>query len=62
MAKIEMLTPETVGRLTGISPQYIRNAARDCPEALPFPVVRVGNRTHIPAAAFWRVMGKEATP
>lgn len=55
--KIEMLTPNQAGKLIGMDPQYIRIAARDCPERLPFPVIRSGNRTHIPAEAFYKVMG-----
>ena len=54
-----MLTPAQAGKIIGMDPQYIRIAARDCPERLPFPVIRSGNRTHIPAAEFYRIMGVE---
>lgn len=51
-----MLTPAEAGKIIGMDPQYIRIAARDCPERLPFPVIRSGNRTHIPAAPFWKAV------
>ena len=58
MKKADMLTPEEAGKIIGMSPQYIRIAARDCPERLPFPVIRSGNRTHIPAKRFYEVVGR----
>jgi len=58
MKKAKMLTPDEAGRIIGMDPQYIRIAARDCPERLPFPVIRSGNRTHIPAESFFRVVGR----
>lgn len=57
MDKVKMLTPAEAGKIIGMDPQYIRIAARDCPERLPFPVIRSGNRTHIPAIPFYKAVG-----
>lgn len=38
----------------GCSPYAITLMARDCPERLPFPTFRSGNRTKIPRLAFIR--------
>ena len=35
----------------GCVPYYITLMARDCPDKLPFPTFRSGNRTKIPPAA-----------
>lgn len=56
--KARMLTPAQAARIIGMDPEYIRIAARDCPERLPFPVIRSGNRTHIPAEPFFQVVGR----
>lgn len=53
----EMLTPADIAPVLGCDPQNIRHQARDCPERLGFPVVRVGSRTKIPRQQFLRFMG-----
>lgn len=53
----EMLTPADVAPILGCDPQNIRLQARDCPEKLGFPVVRVGSRTKIPKQAFLKFIG-----
>lgn len=52
-----MLTPVEVASVIGCDPQAIRLAARDKPERLLFPVLRIGNRTKIPRIPFLRAMG-----
>lgn len=48
----EMLTPAQAAAIIGCDPHYIRLAARDDPDILGFPIIRVGNRTKIPRRAF----------
>lgn len=52
----EVITPDVAAKILGCDPHYIRVAARDCPETLGFPVVRVGKRTKIPRRPFLRFM------
>ena len=47
-----VITPDEAGSVIGTSPQYIRVAARQCPEELHFPVIVIGNRVKIPRIAF----------
>lgn len=54
----EMLTPADIAPVLGCDPQNIRLQARDFPERLGFPVVRVGSRTKIPRLQFLRFMGE----
>lgn len=54
--KEETLTAETVGRVLGCSPQYIRILARESPDKLGFPVIIIAHRVHIPRRAFIRYM------
>lgn len=44
----------------GCAPYAITLMARDCPEKLPFPTFRSGNRTKIPRLAFIRWAKGEA--
>lgn len=44
----------------GCAPYAITLMARDCPERLPFPTFRSGNRTKIPRLAFIRWAKGEA--
>lgn len=53
------ITPQDVADVLQCSEQIIRIQARDNPEALGFPVIRVGNRTKIPRKAFIRFMGEK---
>ena len=53
------ITPAIVAKATNGDPQYIRDAARDCPERLGYPVMRLGSRTKIPRIPFLRYMGYE---
>lgn len=51
-----VITPAIAAQVLGCDPAYIRVAARDAPEQLGFPVVRIGSRTKIPREAFVRYM------
>lgn len=53
----ETLTPADVAPVLNCDPHSLRVQARDCPERLGFPVVRVGSRTKIPRQQFLRFMG-----
>lgn len=52
------VTPQDVADVLKCSAQIIRIQARDNPEALGFPVIRVGSRTKIPRKAFIQFMGE----
>ena len=52
------ITPQDAADVLQCSAQLIRIQARDNPEALGFPVIRVGNRTKIPRKAFVRFLGE----
>ena len=52
------ITPKDVADVLQCSAQIIRIQARDNPEALGVPVIRVGNRTKIPRKAFIQFMGE----
>lgn len=54
------ITPQDVADVLQCSAQLIRIQARDNPEALGFPVIRVGNRTKIPRKAFVQFIGENA--
>lgn len=48
------ITPAIAGAYLNMTPYTISLMARDCPERLPFPTFRSGNRTKIPRLAFIR--------
>lgn len=48
----EYLTPAQVAAVLGADGQSIRVWARQCPEALGFPVIVLPHRTKIPKRAF----------
>lgn len=50
-------TPVQVSGVLGCNPYLINVQSKKNPEALGFPVIRVGNRVKIPAAAFLAYMG-----
>lgn len=50
--KEETLTAQTVGRVLGCSPQYIRILARESPDKLGFPVLVYRSRVKIPRRPF----------
>ncbi len=54
------LIPADIAGLLGVDPHSIRITARDCPDRLGFPVVRIGNKTKIPRIPFLVFMGEEA--
>lgn len=54
------ITPAIAGAYLGMAPYTISIMARDCPERLPFPTFRSGNRTKIPRLAFIRWAKGEA--
>lgn len=51
------LSPTDIAPLLGSNPYSISLMARDYPDALGFPVTRIGNRTKIPRLAFLRFIG-----
>lgn len=51
------LTPKEVAPVLGCNPYAISIVARDCPEKLGFPVIRMGTRTKIPRIPFLRMLG-----
>lgn len=53
------LVPADIAETLGVDPHSIRLQARDCPDRLGFPVVRIGTRTMIPRAAFLRFIGED---
>lgn len=52
------ITPQDAADVLRCSAQLIRIQARENPEALGFPVIRIGNRTKIPRKAFVQFMGE----
>jgi len=50
------ITPSVAASVIGGDPHYIRVAARECPEVLGFPVIRIGSHTKIPRLAFIRFL------
>lgn len=54
-----VLTPRMAADVLGCDPHWIRVAAKDAPDLLHFPVLRVGNRVKIPRIPFLRFMGVE---
>lgn len=54
-----MLYPKDIAQVLNCDPNYIRIAARECPEVLGFPVIRFGNRTKIPRKPFLKFIGEE---
>jgi hypothetical protein len=48
----DFVSPADVAQIIGIRPYAINLCARDNPEALGFPVVRVNSRVRIPRLAF----------
>lgn len=51
-----IITPAVAAKVLNCDPQYIRVAARQCPEQLGFPVIIMGTRTRIPRIAFIRFL------
>lgn len=49
-----MLTPQDVSDYLGCHHYSINVAARDCPDALGFPVIKMGSRVRIPKEGFVR--------
>ena len=58
-----MLRPIDVAPIIGCDPQWVRDTARDNPQALGFPALVVGTRIKIPRIPFLRFLGygEEAT-
>ena len=59
-----MIRPADVAPIIGCDPQWVRDTARENPEALGFPALVVGNRVKIPRIPFLRFLGyagEEAT-
>ena len=49
-----MLTPQDVSDYLGCHHYSINVAARDCPDALGFPVIKMGSRVRSPKEGFVR--------
>ena len=65
LADIESMTKDTINCTTaasvlGCNPQLLRIQARECPQALGFPVIVVGKRVKIPRRAFIAYMRGDA--
>ena len=56
------ITPAVAAKALNCDPHYIRVAARQCPEDLGFPVIRLGNRTKIPRLPFIQFLEGRDTP
>lgn len=52
----DFITPAQAAGVLGCDPNYIRIAARDCPDRLGFRIVRLGSRTKIPKIPFIEYM------
>ena len=52
----EVITPDVAAKVLQCNPNYIRVAARQCPERLGFPVSVCGHRVRIPRRAFLSFM------
>ena len=57
LADIESMTKDTINCTTaasvlGCNPQLLRIQARECPQALGFPVIVIGKHVKIPRRAF----------
>lgn len=55
----DFFVPYDIAGVLGTHPYTINIMARDEPEKLGFPVIRIKNRVKIPAIPFLRVMGVE---
>lgn len=53
-----VITPDEAARVIGCSAQYIRVAARQCPEQLKFPIFFIGRRVKIPRVPFINYLEK----
>lgn len=53
------LIPKDIAPILGCDAYSISLMARDCPERLGFPVVRIKTRTKIPRIPFLRALGYE---
>jgi hypothetical protein len=54
-----VITPAQAAKVAHCTPDYIRVAAHQRPDLLPFPVMVSGNRTKIPRIPFLRAFGVE---
>lgn len=54
-----MLIPKDIAPILGCDPYTISLMARDCPERLGFPVIRLKSRTKIPRKPFLKFLGEE---
>lgn len=53
-----MITAKEAARVIGCNEQALRIQARERPEWLGFPVIRINNQIKIPREAFLRYMGR----
>ena len=65
IAELETMTKETISGNTaaeviGCNPQLLRIQARQCPQALGFPVIVIGNHVKIPRRPFIAFMRGDA--
>ena len=58
----EFITPKVAAGILRCDPHLIRVQAREDPESLGFPVIRVGSRIKIPRLAFIRCLEGTTTP
>ena len=55
-----MIRPVDVAPIIGCDPQWVRDTAKQNPQALGFPVLVVGTRTKIPRIPFLQFLGYSA--
>ena len=55
-AQSATITPETAASVLGCTPNSLRQAARQRPELLGFPVIVMGHRVRIPRLPFIQFM------
>lgn len=65
IAELETMTRETIScnaaaEVIGCNPQLLRIQARECPQALGFPVIVIGKHVKIPRRAFIAYMRGDA--
>ncbi len=57
-----MLRPVDVAPIIGCDPQWVRDTAKENPQALGFPALVVGTRVKIPRIPFLNYLGYKEVP
>lgn len=56
-SKLLFVSPADISEILRCDPQCIRRQAKDNPEVLGFPVLRIGSRIRIPRIPFLKFLG-----